>query len=186
MLTISLIVALIGGCVFVERLRSIQKHSKSHLAFMYFQRDVMSLLRSSDLNLSHSDYKRVRKLLLASNGLLEVYSCQRPSSFHTEFLFGFLNTRFPKKAYEYDVMVNSLKPRSEKVVELQSKFVQLIEWTVFYNTPLYTLAFYVLASLPIAIALKTTRGFKGWYREVLVTYTKNRINDRLGHIYATS
>jgi len=80
MLTISLIIAVVGGCVFVNRLRSIQKHSKSHLAFMRFQRDVMGLLRSTDLDLSHSDYKKVRKLLLASDSLLELYSCQRPSS----------------------------------------------------------------------------------------------------------
>jgi len=83
-------------------------------------------------------------------------------------------------------MVTSLKPKNEKVVNLQSELNELIEWTVFYNTPIYTLVFYILASLPFVIVVRTKIGFKDWYRRVLVSYTKDRINDRLGHIYATS
>ncbi len=182
MLTVSLIIAIIGGAFFVERLRSIQKHSRSHLVFMTFQRKVMDLLRSENLDVSKADYKKLRKLLSVNDALLDVYSCQRPSLFHTRFLFFFLDNNFIKKAYEYDKMVTSLKPKDERVVELQADLNRLIEWTVFYNTPRYVLILSILILIPMIFALQTKIGFKQWYSEILKRYSKKEFNNKLGHL----
>lgn len=185
MLTISLVFVIIGGVFLAERLRAIQKHSKSRLAFIQYQREVMTLLRDENLQLSSSEYKKVRKILSANSSLLEIYSCQRPSVFHTRFLFGFLNGIFAKKAYEYDKIVHSLKPKDERVIALQVKLNKLITWTVFYNTPKYILGLFVVMLAPVVlsvIAIKSTKDFRRWYRDIIRTYSKENLHNKWGSL----
>jgi hypothetical protein len=179
MFTLSLIILIIGGVILSERLRSIQKRTRSLLHFTNLQADIMNFMMSDGYGLSNSDYKKARKIVEMNNTLVKIYSCQRPSLFHTKTFFNFLN-HFAKPIYDLDKKVQALRPKNEKLKNIQNELAETFEWSVFYNTPLYVIALMLLSIFPVLISLfayKRTREFHKWYKKIITERSKEYITN---------
>lgn len=186
MLNISFIVVIIGGLIFLEKLRSIQKRTRSYLKFNKLQSEIMDFMRKEGTNISDSDYRKAREIIEMNYFLIDVYSCKRHPLFHIKTFFSFLNT-FAKPVYDIDVKVQSISPTNEKLKELQSKLVRTIEWSIFYSTPLYIL-FVVIFSLSsfliYVFAVKRTQlAFYSWYKRVILEQFKNNVSEKFHYSY---
>lgn len=186
MLTTSLIIIAVWLVLFINNLRAIQKNSRSHLEFMTFRRKTMDLLRSDNFKVSNTDYKKLRKIMDYNEHLIEIHSCQRSSFLHIFVFFTSIKSRFTTNAYEYNKIVNSLKPKDERIIELQKEFSTILEWSVFYNTPFLVkiLALVMLLSMLISLlTIKATKDYYDWYIETIRKYFRIEIETRYNHIH---
>lgn len=179
MFTLSLIFLLIGGILLTERLRSIQKRTRSLLHFTELQNDIMEFMRSEGQLLPNGEYKKARKIVEMNNTLINVYSHQRPSYFHILTFFKFLE-HFAKPVYDIDKRVQALRPKNENLRKLQMELAETVEWSIFYNTPIYVKLLIMLSISPIIVFLfarKRTKGFHQWYKRVITEQSKEYISE---------
>ena len=183
MLSLSLIIIIIGGLFLAERLRSIQKRTRSYLEFTKLQGEIMDFLLEEGKGLNNSEYRKARKIVEMNDALIKVYSCQRPSSFHIKSFFSFLN-QFAKPVYDLDKRVQALRPKNQKLKELQNELAGTMEWSLFYNTPSYVILLMILSIFPVIVSLfayKRTKDFHKWYKKIVTEQSKDWFSENYGN-----
>jgi len=145
----------------------------------------MDYMLTDGSNITNSDYRKVRKMIDINNKLLEVHSCYRPSSFHIRTFFSFLKS-YAKPVFDMEKRVQALRPKDERLKELQTELVYGIEWSIFYNTPRYVIFFIVFSIFPFVVysfAVRRTREFYKWYNAIIDKQAKSRLSQKYGSFY---
>jgi len=133
----------------------------------------MDFLKKSH-DISVDDYKIVKQIIEWNDMAYDLHSCRRPSGLHIKMFLG-LYKRMIIRSYEIEKSAFMIKSSNPDIGVLQRKLVDNLNWSIFYNTPVYIvivvnlslLTFFASALATIKIYHITRQEAFLWYNRVL-------------------